>query len=202
MTKAEKMRANQALAGIPDSKPFAAPHAEPTGEDRILNSHINGVLVSQLNLPPNVVSALDWNATDEGIAAHNARPMVRPPSGITMVAEPWDKALEQRRDDVKQRDMPLYESRDPFKEIADKYAVPGMKSKFMQDKKDGSTGDHVVVKDEKGNPVKVKGMVLGHMPEEMAAARGKFYQDRGNQLLKQMGDQYKREGGETAVADQ
>ena len=198
ISKGDKRRANQEAAGIPDSKPFVAPGGA-TGETRILNSHINGVLVSELNLPPHVVAALDWHATDEGIAAAAANPNARPSSGITLVAGPWDKALEERRDDVKQRDMFLVDARDPFKEVADKYAVPGMRPKFMRDKKDGATGDHVVVRNEKGDPVKVQGMILGHMPEEQANARSKNLQARSGQLLKQIGEQYKKEGGKTAV---
>jgi hypothetical protein len=208
MTKAqqaERKRANQEAAGIPDSKPFAAPHAEPTGEDRMLASHINGVLIGELNLPPNVLLALDWNATDEGIAAHNARPMMRPPSGIVMGNGNFEKALEQRRDDVKEKDIPLYEARDPLKEVADRHAVPGMRAKFLSAfkvKDSGGTGDYEVVKKENGDPVMVKGMVLAHIPEAAAKARQRHFQERGNQLLKQIGEVYKREGGETAVADQ
>jgi hypothetical protein len=200
-TKAERVRANQEAAGIPDSKPFASPSSEPTGVDRMLNSHINGVLVRDLNLEPQVIVALSWHATDEGIAEANARPMVRENSGIEMGKGPWEHALDQRRDDVRERGMETFEARDPFKEIADRYAVPGMRPKFMRDRKDGVTGDHQVVKDQKGDPVKVKGMVLAHIPEEKAQARARHYRERGNQFLKQIGEEYKKTGGKTAVVD-
>jgi hypothetical protein len=204
-SKGDRTRANQEAAGIPDSKPFAAPHAEPTGETRMLNSHINGVLISELNLPPHVVGALDWNATDEGIAEAALNPNLRPASGITVGAGPFEKALQQRRDDVKVRDMDLWESRDPLKEVADQYAQPGMRSKYLSAariKDSGGTGDYEVVKTDAGDPVRVKGMILSHIPEDKAKAQQRRYQERGNQLLKQIGETYKREGGATAVSDQ
>lgn len=197
-------RANQEAAGIPDSKPFVAPFPELTGVDRTLQCHINGVKIADLNLEPHVVQALDYWATDEGIAERNARPGLRD-SGSTVGRDGFDKSLEQRRDDVLDRDMELYSARDPLKEVADKYAVPGMKPKFLSGnkiKEGGGTGDYQVVKDAAGDPVKVRRMVLGHIPVEKAEARNRFYRNRGNQLLKQIGETYKKEGGETAVVDQ
>lgn len=203
-TKGDRKRANQEAAGIPDSKPFSAPHTEQTGADRMLLSHINGVLVSDLNLPAHVIAALDWNATDEGIAAYNSRPMVREPSGVVMGIDQWGKSLQQRRDDVKDRDIPLYEARDPFREVADRYARPGMRPKFLRKSKlsESSGGtDYELAKKENGDDVTVHGMVLGHIPEEVARARTRQQQQRGNQLLKQIGEAYKQEGGATAVVD-
>jgi len=193
--------------GIGESKNFGVPedqHIE-TGIDKMLGCHINGVLISEMNLDSVVLHALDYYATDEGIAEKNARPNVREPSGASVGRDGFDKALEQRRDDVKERDMPMYEARHPLKEVADKYAQPGMKAKFLSRqrvKENGGTGEYAVVKDAAGDPVMVKGMILGHTPIENANARNKHYQERGNQLLKQIGETYKREGGATAVADQ
>ena len=45
--------------------------------DRMLQYHINGVQIGEMNLDPAVLSALDFFATDEGIAEKNARPNVR-----------------------------------------------------------------------------------------------------------------------------
>ena len=58
-SKGDRTRANQEAAGIPDSKMFVAPYPEQTGFDRMNASHINGVLISELNLPPHVVAALN-----------------------------------------------------------------------------------------------------------------------------------------------
>jgi hypothetical protein len=198
----------QSAGGIGESKIFCAPEEERqvSGVDRILECHINGVLIKELNLDPQVLVALDYWATDEGIAEKNARPNVRDWAGSVQVgADSFDKSLSQRRDDVKQRDMELYEARDPLKEVADRYAKPGMKAKFLSAQKvkeNGGTGDYEVVKDANNDPVKVRGMVLGHMPVERVEARNRFFRQRGNQLLKQINESYKSEGGKTAVSDQ
>ncbi|MBZ5578246.1 MAG: hypothetical protein LAP40_16915 [Acidobacteriia bacterium] len=202
-----KTRANQELAGIPDSRPFVAPEAErpEAGVDRILKCHIKGQLISTLDLDPQVLSALDYYSTDEGMAERENRPMAREASGIRLAADGFDKSLQQRRDDVKVRDMDTYQARDPLKEVADAHARPGFTPKFLSEKKvkeNGSTGDYEVAKDANGDPVKVRGMVLGHAPNERVKARNRHFRERGNQALRQIGEQYKREGGSTAVIDQ
>lgn len=201
-----QVRANMEAAGIPDSKPFIAPESErlEAGVDRILKCHIDGVLVADLKLEPQVLAALDYWGTDEGIAEKNGRPMVREASGVTLAADGFDKSLQQRRDDVKERDIELYEARDPLKEVADAHAQPGMKAKFLSDKKvkeNGTTGDYQIVKDAQGDPVRVRGMVLGHAPEGRIRARNKHYREKGNSALRQITEAYKREGGLTAVVD-
>lgn len=202
-----KTRANQERAGIPDSKPhiMAAADRPEAGVDRLLKCHIKGVPISQLDLGPEVLSALDYYATDEGIAEKENAPNARPSSGITLGKDPFAKSLDEKRNDVKNRGIDLAKARDPLKEVADKYAEPGMHPKFMSARRvqeNGGTGDYEVVKDENGDPVKVKGMILGHAPEELVEARQKQQVGRSTELIKQIGEQYKREGGETAVADQ
>jgi len=208
--KNEEKRARQEAAGIPDTPLNISTEELPTGETRILQAHINGVLVADLNLPGNVIAALDWYATDEGMLERNSRPNVREPSGVTLGRDADSKALDERRDDVRERGKSLYEARDQFKEAADRYATPGMRPRFLsaaKAKDGGGTGEYEVVKypdndPRHGEPVKVRGMVLGQMPEEKAVARTKFYAQRGNQLLNQIGEKYKKEGGATAVSDQ
>jgi len=194
-------KTNKSAGGIGESKMFNAPDAEP---DPILACHINGVLISELGLEPHILAVLNRQLTDEGIEEKNARPDVREPSGVTLGQDGFSKALEQKRDDVIERDMFSYEARDPFREVADLHAKPGMRPKFMsaQKIKDGGNRDYEVVKGENGDPVKVKGMVLGHIPEERATARNRHYQNKGNQFLKEIGEKYKHEGGPTAVTDQ
>jgi hypothetical protein len=206
VSKSEEKRARQEAAGIPDSKPFIDPETadQPSSMD---GYHINGVLIAELNLPPQVLAALDYYATDEGMAERNARPMVREPSGIELGADGFTKALDQRRDDVIDRDMDMYEARDPLKEVASSFTGVGMRPKFLSAasvKEGGGTGDWDVVKypdghKQHGDPVMVKGMVLGQMPERKAIARNNFYRGRGNQLLKQIGEKHQAEGG---LADQ
>jgi hypothetical protein len=159
-------------------------------------------------LGPEVLSALDYWATDEGIAERNARPEMREPSGISLGVDGFGKALQQRRDDVKDRDINLYEARDPFKEAA-QFAGPNMRPKMLSGDaiKNGGTGDWDIVKyptdhARAGEPVKVRDMVLGQMPEAKAKARNEHYRARGNNMLKQISEKWKAEGGKTAVADQ
>jgi hypothetical protein len=195
----EEKRDKQEAMGIPDSRTFCAPEGT-FGENPILSLHVGGVLVS--DMPVESQGRILYQQTDEGIEKFNEG---KEPRRVEMGADGFAKALEQRRDDVKERDFDSYEARDPLREVADAYAVPGMRAKFMSPKgvKDrGGTGDHVVVKDAKGDPVSVRGMILGHMPEARAVARGKHYRDRGNRMLEQIQTSYKNEGGATAVVDQ
>lgn len=201
MTQDERAAAYEA-AGIPDSKPFVA---EDATEASIMNCHIEGVLVRELNLAPQVIAALDYYMTDEGIAEKNARPMVREASGITLGADGFDKSLSEKRDDVKERGRDLWDARDPLREVANRHVKAGFKPKFMSAKRvqeNGGTGDYEVVKDTNGDPVKVRGMILGQIPVERADARNRHFREKGNQILKQITENYKREGGQTAVADQ
>jgi hypothetical protein len=195
----------KSAGGIGESKIFGGvPASEPTGVDRILKCHINNVLVAELNLPGEILGALDYWATDEGIQEMNSRPGPRS-SGIEVGADGFDKSLQQRRDNVRDDGMELYEARDPLKEVADRYAKPGMRAKFLSSAKikDGrGTGDYEVVKDATGDPVKVRGLSSGSVPEKRAVARNRHFRERGNKLLKEMTEKYKNEGGQTAVADQ
>ena len=200
--KSDERRQKQEAAGIPDSKPFIDP-ATAHEPSRIETCHINGVLIADLHLDPQVLAALDYWASDEGIAEREAHPMARPSSGVELGKDPFAKALDQKRDDVKRRGMPARVARDPFKEVADRFAKPGMEPKFMSAKavQDGYNQDHVVVKHPNGDPVKVRGMVLGHIPTDVRAEILAENQARGNQFLRQMTEEYQKTGGETAVVD-
>lgn len=194
----------QEFAGIPDSRPFIAPIEQPNAMTRLEACHINGRLVKDMQLEPQVLAALDYGATDEGIAEKNARPNVREPSGVTLGSDEWNKGLEQRRDDVKQRGIPQYEARDTLSEVAKQYAKPGMRSRFLSPGrvKNGDHQQYEVVKKENGDPVTWGSLLLGHMPEEVAMARKKFYQQRGNHLLNKLNETYKQEIGPSALTDQ
>lgn len=204
--KAGEKRARQDAAGIPDSRPFIDP-ATALVPNPMEGYHIDGVLISEMNLPPQVLAALDYHSTDEGIAERNARPMMREASGVEMGADPFAKSLQQRRDQVIDDDMDMYIARDPLKEVADRFTHEGMRPKFLSAdsvKQGGGTGDYEVVKypeghSQQGDPVMVKGMILGEMPERRAIARNNHYRNRGNMLLKQIGEKHQAEGG---LADQ
>lgn len=191
-------------AGIPDSRPFIAPVEQPNAYSRIEACHINGQLIRDMNFAPQVLACLDYYSTDEGVAERNARPNVREPSGVSLGRDDWDKSLEQRRDDVKVRGMPLEKSKNPFDEVADQYRQPGMHRRFLSAKsvQDGDLDEYELVKKENGDPAKCRGMFLGHIPEHVAVARAKAYQKQANQMLNQLNKAYKEEGGSTARTDQ
>jgi len=185
--------------GVGESKRFggASPDAD---RNPVLDLHVGGMLVR--DMPLESQARILYQQTDEGIAANNAG---KSENRVAVIAEGFDKALHQRRDDLKDRGMEPYEARDPLKEVADAHAVPGMRPKFLSPrrvKENGGTGDYVVVKEANGDPVRVKGMILGHMPEERARARNRHYQAKSNALLQQITERYKQEGGPTAVVDQ
>lgn len=184
--------------GIGESKTFNAPDGT-FEENPILNLHVAGVLVR--DLPVEMHSKIVYSQTDEGIAANNEGKVE---NAARVTSDGWNKALEQRRDDLTERGMESYEARDPLKEVADAHATPGMRPKYLSPRKvkeNGGTGDYEVVKDASGDPVRVKGMILGQMPEAKARARNRHYQQKSNQLLKQMTEKYQQEGGATAVVD-
>jgi hypothetical protein len=196
---------NKSAGGIGESKVFCAPEeTRLRGHvDRILACHIDGKPVAEMNLSPQVLSALAFEATDEGLAEATARPGPKS-SGVTLGKDEWDKALKQRIADIKERGMVSYQARDPMKEVADKYAQPGMKAKFLSRKKiteNGGTGDYDVVKDKNGDPVSVKGMILGHTPVELADARNKHYQDKAAKMLSQVTQKFVDDTKESAVVD-
>jgi hypothetical protein len=194
----------QSAGGIGESKIFCASEGSlgESGVDRILKCHVNGVQIRELNLAPQILGALDYWATDEGIAEKAARPGLVEPSGVTLGRDGWDKSLEQRKDDVLDRDMDLYEARDPFKEMADQFVKPGMRPKMLSAAKikQGGTGDHQIVKypeghPQAGDPVMVRNMVLGEMPERRAIARNNHYRQKDKDLLAQVEAKHKSLGG-------
>ena len=192
--------------GFGESRIFCAPEEErlPNAVDKLLECHIEGRLIRDLHLDPQVLAALNYFATDEGVAERNSRPNVREPSGVELGADPFDKALQQKRDDVRERGQTTWQARDPLQEVANAHAQPGMRARFLSAKKlqDGAHPDYAIVKHENGDPVKLRGMILAHIPEDVARARNQHYQKRGNELLKQLDSDYRREGGRTALSDQ
>jgi hypothetical protein len=199
MANKKATREKISSTGFGESKPFVAPEGT-FSENPVLNLHVGGVLVR--DLPIEMQGRIVYAQTDEGFAENNEGKVE---GAARVISDGFNKALEQRKDDVLERDMESYEARDPLKEVHDQYIQPGMRGKFLSPRKvkeNGGTGDYEIVKDAKQNPVSVHGMVLGQMPERKARARNKHYQERSNRLLTEMTERYKAEGGATAVADQ
>ena len=172
----------------------------PCQRNPVLDLHVGGVLVREL--PIEMQGRTLYQQTDEGIDENNQG---KSEHQVLVGAEGFGKALQQRRDELKEREMEPYEARDPLKEAADQYAQPGLRAKFLSQRKvkeNGGTGDYQVVKDAKRDPVSIRGMILGHIPEERAKARNRHYQGRSRKLLGEITERYKQEGGKMAVADQ
>ena len=194
--KAEEKRQRQEAAGIPDSRPPVAP-AGTFPESSILDCHVGGILVR--NLPTQVQTAILYQQTDEGFEERN-KGKVEAAARVTR--DEFTGACQARRDGIKVSGMEPWEAPNPLKEVADKYAEPGMSPKFMSPKrldKEGTRGFEVV-RNERGDPVKVRDMVLGHMPISKVEARNKFYRDKANAAVAEITRQYREEGRESGFS--
>jgi len=184
--------------GVGESKIFAAP--EGTFDDNpILNCHVAGVLVR--DLPEAVQSRIVFRQTDEGIEQEEARILEqnggRPAANVEIGAGPEDKALQQRRSQIKDEDYEPYMARDMMRELADKHVPKGMRPKFLSPskvKERAGTGDWEIVKVD-GQPVTYKGMLLAQMPEKRARARNRHYQEKSREMLKRNDEQFKELAG-------
>lgn len=194
--KGEERKRLQALAGIPDSKPFGGSLA--AADNPILNCHVGGVLVR--NMPMEAQGRILYRQTDEGIAEANEGKVE---CAARVTSDPLSNSIQQRRDQLTSTDMQPWEAVDPLREIASAHVAPGMRPKFLSPevvKKKGNRGFEPVIKD--GQPVKVGNLILAQMPEEKAQQRNRHYREQGQKMLQQVDRQYLAEGGRTAVADQ
>ena len=187
--------------GVGESKRFGGRPAAQD-DDPLLNCHVGGVLVKDMiaSMEPAMGAlwrtGITYDHTDEGLAARAERGVE--PSGIESGAGMEDKALQQRRDEIKDEGFEPYMAKDLMKELADKHVAPGMKGKYLSSRKvkeNGGTGDYEVVKKENGDPVSYKGMILGQMPAKRAKARNRFYQEKSREMLKQNERQFKQLAG-------
>jgi hypothetical protein len=142
---------------------------------------VNGIPLSQLGYAG---TQIPYGLTDQGIAEKNARSVDsqgRPHSGIKVTRnEGFDQAIA-RRSAAKEP----WECTNPLAEAAERYSEPGMRyrglSQRVCDKK--TLRGWEVVKDEKGDPVKVGDMILGKMPIERAERRNEHYRKEGEANL-------------------
>ena len=96
----------------------------------------------------------------------------------------------------------------PMEDAVLRYGTPGMAPKFLSDRCIGVLGmrGYVIVKDEKGDPVKVGTLLMGEIPIRMAEARQRFYADQSNQLVREAAEDFEdtaaravREGGHSGI---
>jgi len=187
---------------LPESRPHIAAEGELERGVRIEDCHVNGKRIGDA-FSPEQWQQFNFRNTDEGLAEAAGRKAGRTDAtapAVETVRDAFSGACSQRRDDL-QSGMEPWEATDPLKELADQHVGKGMSPKFLSENRiarDGLRGFRLV-KDENGNPVKVRGLVLAEMPVEKVAQRNAFYRGKGNAAVAQIRDQYRREGGDTAV---
>ena len=189
----------QEFAGIPDSPIFTREREQM--ENPLVDLHVGGVRIG--DLPIEAQNRIVYQQTDEAMEERNARPNAVEPSGISLGADPYSKQCEQRKDDIIDRGMEPWEAANPMKDLADAHVRPGFRPKFLSPNrvdKDGTRG-YEVVRHPNGEPVKLRNMLLGQMPEERVKARNKFYSDKAKDAVGAVKRQYMADGGQTAVDD-
>jgi len=97
----------------------------------------------------------------------------------------------------------------PMEEAVERYGTPGMAAKFLSERCLGVLGmrGYVIVKDEKGDPVKVGTLIMGEIPQRMADARRRFYADKSDQEVRESGEQFEdsaaraiHDGGKSGIS--
>lgn len=134
--------------------------------------------------------ALPERYTDDGIERRNAeisrRQKGAKASGVKIVRDEWDAKLEARLDAADDKIEP-WSAPDPIQEAIAKAPKAGFRRRLLSERvcdKRGMRGWEPV-KDKNGNLVKVGNQFLGEMPEAKARQRTKFYQDQGNEAIRE-----------------
>jgi len=175
-----------ASAALPESKIFGgSPETDEAFNARpIMDCHVGGVLVRDMPLLTQRLIHMDQ--TDEGFVAKNEG---RTGVGATVSAEPADKAVQERRDDLRAQKDPRM-ARNPMKDIETKYTPVGMKGKFLRS--GGETNpDYELVKDANGAQVKYKNMPFGIRPIEDVKDRTAEMRERTASRLKGLTREFK-----------
>ena len=96
----------------------------------------------------------------------------------------------------------------PMEEAVMKYGSPGMAPKFLSQPCIGVLGmrGYVIVKDEKGDPVKVGTLLMGEIPLRMAEARREHWAEQSNQQVRDVAESFEdtaaraiRDGGRGGI---
>ena len=183
------------IAGVGESPIFRDPNA-PDPYEILRGCHVNGKPISEL--PEEVVAVLTFQHTDESIAQRNEGKVE---NAARVTQSELSKSIQERADFRESSPEP-WEARDVMKEITDKYVAPGFKGKFLSPRKISRQGTrgHEVVRDERGDPVKLGEMILGQMPIEKVQRRNRAYQQKSQARLNQMKEEF-QEGQQRIVRD-
>lgn len=115
--------------------------------------------------------------------------------GVEAVAE----AFRQRILKIPQRTVEVEADRSdamifskPLEEAVARYGTPGMAPKFLSERCIGVLGmrGYVVVRDEKGDPVKVGTLIMGEIPIRMADARRRFFAEQSNEQVRESAEAF------------
>jgi hypothetical protein len=191
------MAKTRMVQGTGESKLNRDPDA-PSIYAALKGRHVGGVPIEEL--PEILVAKLSIQHTDEDIAERNAGRAE--PSGIQvghsgarapMTAREFGRSVEERRDFRQDATTDIFEAPDPMKEIIEKHVPLGMSAKFLSPGKIEQEGlrGFEVVKDSKGDPVKLGRMVLGVMPKPKAKARNTFYRNKGTATLAKIEEDFR-----------
>jgi hypothetical protein len=180
--------------GVGSSKLHRDPNA-PDPYRHLRGLHVGGVKIE--TLPEEMVAQLSIYHTDEDIEQRNrgkthSEIEMLPIPGLRapVTATDFERQVEERRDFRKNQVEP-WEAPDVMKQLADEHVPKGMAPKFlspMQIDKRGPRG-YEIVKDSKGEPIKVGRMMLGQMPEVKARARREHYRKQGETRLAAINDE-------------
>lgn len=187
---AKKIRSS--LAGvttdaIPES-PILRRQVPPEAPSRLT---VNGAPI-----PPELLSAIPYANTDQGLAERLAKPTAH----ATVTRDALSKRIEERAD-FRRESLEPWEAPDPMKDLADKHVKPGMRARFLSPEKvrrDGARGFEPVI--DAGDPVKLGEMILAQMPEERAVARNHYYQSLGTEQMSRVEQEFK-EGQQRLARD-
>jgi hypothetical protein len=167
----------KSVQGVGNSRRFG-------GTTRLMRQALAGLHVggrSVEDLPAHDLARLDYQHTDEGIAARNTG---RSESLARVLIDPVEKSIRQRGD-FRASEINQFEAPDPMGDLVKKHVPPGMRAKFLSPRRiarHGLRGCEVVT-DRHGDPVKLGEMVLGQMPEQLAQSRNRTYQRKGQARL-------------------
>lgn len=184
-TKRKQRKRRVIVQGRGNSKPHISSEPKERAE-KVLT--VNGEPI-----PAEFAHAIPYGNTDQGIAEFNDQEFVRDDAGqVKIIADEFDQTIRARTDAVEPYEMP-----DPMKEIVEAHVKPGFRGRFLAPRvieKRGLRG-YEIVKNDKGDPIRLANMVLGVMPEEKARRRNKYYQQQGEDRLRKATEQF-QEGQE------
>jgi hypothetical protein len=189
--EAEARRASQETirsSGVGESRVFSAPE----GSFEAKQMDWSQLTINQAPIPQHLWGLVPYEMTDQGVAEKNEG---KEPARASVLSDPIEKHVAERKDAVKSRGMASWEAPDVRKEVAEKHVKPGFKARLLSPRKvelEGTRGWEPVT-DRNGDPVKVGNLILGQMPEAKVAQRNKHYRDQANARLQREAEGYQEQ---------